>query len=393
MLSPAAMPKPTIHTTRDPASNTTSYIIADPVTEEAVIINPVLNFDVSTNKISTKNADSILKTIEDEGYSVTHILETAIHKSHVSSCRYLRDRIAKAASAPRVCTGRNLDGTRGDLSPDRTWPDRVSVQDDAFDRLFADGEKIRIGNIVGEVVYLATDGEDMVGYVIGNNVFVCALAGWEEFTEESRGRLFGLGGDYKIYGINGKGREKRPYVRMRELQAQRDVVEAMSDLGASGTEPGPSSGTGVDTTPSTASTLRESWCSCSDKEDVRASTSASHSKSVSIASAAPNWGSAEAACAKSPRDSSGTQIVQFYATQINMRGGRIPKKINLMAQLSSQAAPGDGARLSLSGDTRDQYEKGEEMMSERRQSKQKEKEKEVEIRPLLIPKKLEGIMC
>lgn len=115
-ISPQSQPTSIIHAFPSRLSNTTVYVVIDPVTEEAAIINPVLDLDPLTNEIRTRHADRLLKFISDEGLTVKWILETALHVDRISACRYLQMQLQFVGDGvvPKVCVGENVFCTCGD---------------------------------------------------------------------------------------------------------------------------------------------------------------------------------------------------------------------------------------------------------------------------------------
>ena len=145
--------------------------MADPVTEQAVIIDPVLDYDQATNVISTKSADRLLDLVLAEGYTVTLILETRLHRSHISASCYLQSRLNDLSPMKaKICMGSTLSQHR---AATRLSKDPSNKQNDGyFDHLFKDYEQFRIGNIMADVVQLPfVDAPENVGYLIGINVF------------------------------------------------------------------------------------------------------------------------------------------------------------------------------------------------------------------------------
>ena len=65
---------PTIFSFFEKVTGTWQYIISDPKTRQALIIDPVLDYDPASGTISTNSADDLLRFIKDHGLNVTHIL-------------------------------------------------------------------------------------------------------------------------------------------------------------------------------------------------------------------------------------------------------------------------------------------------------------------------------
>lgn len=71
------MPKqPTIRAFFDEPTNTVSYLVADPATRKAVIIDPVLDYDHNAGTVDTRSVETILKAAHEAGFTVEWVLET-----------------------------------------------------------------------------------------------------------------------------------------------------------------------------------------------------------------------------------------------------------------------------------------------------------------------------
>lgn len=209
LLSPVAMPLPIVHTFFDKVTGFRTYIVVDPVTEEAVVIDPISNLKMQTNQSGTNVAHSILDTVENEGYIVTLILETGLHRKHNSGSRYVQGKLSKASGRrPRLCTGRKVDKTVGVSNAQESPSEHSRVDNHSFDKLFADAEKFRIGNIVGEVMFLSTAGKsccagsfDLVAYLFGSNIFTNIPNGIGSLTTCSRHRLLEHSDGHTVWGV------------------------------------------------------------------------------------------------------------------------------------------------------------------------------------------------
>ena len=73
-----------------PFTNTISYLVADPLTKRAAIIDPVFDYDHASGKASTKSADTILDAAAAGGFGVDWVLETHAHADHLSGAPYIK---------------------------------------------------------------------------------------------------------------------------------------------------------------------------------------------------------------------------------------------------------------------------------------------------------------
>ena len=76
----------------DEPTNTISYLIADPETREAAVIDPVLDFDLASGTADCRSADRIIATAEEQGWRIVMVLETHAHADHLSAAPYIKAR-------------------------------------------------------------------------------------------------------------------------------------------------------------------------------------------------------------------------------------------------------------------------------------------------------------
>jgi len=150
----------------DEATNSVSYLVADPDTGAAAVIDPVLDFDAASGKVEARSVDTILRAADDRNATIIWVLETHAHADHLSAASVIRQR-----------RGTKLGAGVGILEVQRTFgpllhADDILPQGGDFDRLFDDGEKIPLGNL--EIEVMATPGHTpaCVTYVIGDAAFV-----------------------------------------------------------------------------------------------------------------------------------------------------------------------------------------------------------------------------
>ena len=164
-LSPATMMEPVVHHLFESTSGTWQYVVADPATSSAVIIDPVLNYDPIKNKVSTESADVILALINEKNYKVGMILETHAHADHLTAASYLQTTLARTTGhrpivgiGSRIKQVQELFGKRYGLVPD----DYANV----FDKLWKDDEQFTIGNLRAQAIHLPGHTPDHMGYKI-----------------------------------------------------------------------------------------------------------------------------------------------------------------------------------------------------------------------------------
>ncbi len=150
----------------DPATSTASYVVHDPATRKAAIIDPVLDFTPRNARTSTKSADALLAFIEEQNLDLVWLLETHAHADHLSAAHYLREQ----TGAP-VAIGAAITQVQQTFAP-MFEADDVVPDGSQFDRLVHEGDVLPLGAL--EIGVLHTPGHTpaCVTYLIGDAAFV-----------------------------------------------------------------------------------------------------------------------------------------------------------------------------------------------------------------------------
>lgn len=159
------MTEPIIHACFEPHTSTWQYIVADPATKTAVIIDPVLDFDPARNAISTETADGLLAMVAEKGYTVDRLLETHVHADHLTAAKYLQTRLSEAAKKPEICIGKRIGQVQDRFA--RRYGIAKEEYEGAFDKLFDDDEVFHVGELEAKAVHLPGHTPDHMGYLVG----------------------------------------------------------------------------------------------------------------------------------------------------------------------------------------------------------------------------------
>src|SRR5262249_40958696 len=71
-----AIGQPIIRAFFDEPTNTVSYLVVDPTTKKAAIIDPVFDYDHNSGEVDTRSVEAMLKAAEEAGYTIEWVLET-----------------------------------------------------------------------------------------------------------------------------------------------------------------------------------------------------------------------------------------------------------------------------------------------------------------------------
>jgi len=150
----------------DSATHTVSYVVSDPATGQAAIIDPVLDYEPHAARTSTASVERLLAHLAERGLTLAWILETHAHADHLSGAHELRAR----TGAP-VVIGAAIRVVQQTFAP-LFEADDVVPDGRAFDRLVADGERLDLGDLSIEVLHTPGHTPACVSYRIGDAVFV-----------------------------------------------------------------------------------------------------------------------------------------------------------------------------------------------------------------------------
>lgn len=150
----------------DEPTFTVTYLVSDPETRTAAIIDPVLDYDHKSGRTATRSADAILSAAKAADLTIEWILETHAHADHLSAGAYLRERTgAKIAIGDQITTVQDTFGSVFNLTD-------VKPRSADFDRLVGDGERLKLGGLEIEVLFTPGHTPACISYKIGDAVFV-----------------------------------------------------------------------------------------------------------------------------------------------------------------------------------------------------------------------------
>lgn len=203
------------------ASWTFSYLLWDPETKQAAIIDAALDFDPYSGQTGTETAQQFVDLVREHDLTVQWILETHAHADHMMVVPFLKSHF----DAP-VAIGENITVVQERLKWLFNLEEDFPTDGSQFDRLFADGDTFHVGNIPARVIYTPGHTSDHITYVIGDAVFVgdtlflpdagtarCDFpAGDARTLYRSIQRLFDeVPDDYRMFILHDYGTDERGY--------------------------------------------------------------------------------------------------------------------------------------------------------------------------------------
>ncbi len=151
----------------DNKTNSVSYVVSDPETGHAAVIDPVLDFDLVSGRTATDSAEKIAGHVSANNLTVDWIIETHVHADHLTASVWLKEKLGG-----KTGIGAGIAVVRATFGELFNAADVMDVDVTPFDQLFADGATFRIGNIEAKVIATPGHTPACVTYVIGDSCFV-----------------------------------------------------------------------------------------------------------------------------------------------------------------------------------------------------------------------------
>lgn len=160
------VPAPVVRSFFDEPTFTASYVVHDPVTRAAAIIDSVMDFDPASGRTDHGSAQAIIDYIRAEGLKVEWLLETHAHADHLSAAPFLQEELGGKLAIGRAIT--TVQSVFGKIFNEGAQFERDGSQ---FDHLFDDGDRFSIGSIPAVALHVPGHTPADLAYVIGDAVF------------------------------------------------------------------------------------------------------------------------------------------------------------------------------------------------------------------------------
>lgn len=159
-------PSPAIRAFFDEPTNTVSYLVSDPASGRAAVIDPVLDFDHRDGSVDIRSVETILAAARDAGLTIDWVLETHAHADHLSGAPYI-----KAKTGAKIGIGEHIKDVQKIFRP-LFNADDLRTDGSDFDHLFKDGERFTIGGLEVDVMHTPGHTPADIAYRIADAVFV-----------------------------------------------------------------------------------------------------------------------------------------------------------------------------------------------------------------------------
>jgi glyoxylase-like metal-dependent hydrolase (beta-lactamase superfamily II) len=160
------MSSPDVKAFFDDATFTVSYVVSDPTTNRAAVIDPVLDYEPASGRTSTRSADEMISYLTEGNLGVDWIIETHVHADHLSGAPYVKEQVGGQTGIGSDVTAVQ-DAFKGVFNIED-----LATDGSQFDHLFVNGESFRLGSIDAQVIATPGHTPACVTYVIGDSAYV-----------------------------------------------------------------------------------------------------------------------------------------------------------------------------------------------------------------------------
>jgi len=148
-------------------TNTFSYVVWDPATQKAAVLDTVLDYDAASGRTGRESADAMIAFVRARGLSVEWVIDTHVHADHLSAAPYVQSSLGgKLGIGEHIRSVQDSFGTLFNAGSD------FRRDGSQFDHLFSDGERYMLGGIEATAIHTPGHTPACMTHLIGDAAFV-----------------------------------------------------------------------------------------------------------------------------------------------------------------------------------------------------------------------------
>ncbi|TQV88716.1 MBL fold metallo-hydrolase [Aliikangiella coralliicola] len=151
----------------DQATSTLSYLVSDPQTGEAAVIDPLMDFDPAAVRVGYQSAQSLLSEIESQNLTLKWIIETHAHADHLSAAHWLKQK-----TGAKIVIGEGIIEVQNTFNQLYQLEGESAGSEGDFDRLVKDGDNLPLGNLTIDVIGTPGHTPSCCAFLVGDVAFV-----------------------------------------------------------------------------------------------------------------------------------------------------------------------------------------------------------------------------
>jgi glyoxylase-like metal-dependent hydrolase (beta-lactamase superfamily II) len=151
----------------DKSTGTLTYVVYDTVGKDAIVIDPVLDYEPQSSSTATVAVDKVLAFLRQKRLAVRMIAETHAHADHLSGAQFIKQEYPDAL----VAIGEGITLSQEKFKKVFDLPGSFPTDGSQFDRLLEDGETVQVGSLAFEVIATPGHTPGCSSYGFGKHVF------------------------------------------------------------------------------------------------------------------------------------------------------------------------------------------------------------------------------
>ncbi len=156
-----------IETFFDERTWTMTYVVYDAQTRDAVVVDPVLDYEPWSGRTWSESVDRVLAFLRGKELTLHYILETHAHADHLSGSQMIKQAYPDA----QVAIGERITTVQKTFKHIFDLPDEFATDGRQFDRLWKEGETVGAGSLQFEVLFTPGHTPACATYRFGDVVF------------------------------------------------------------------------------------------------------------------------------------------------------------------------------------------------------------------------------
>lgn len=149
------------------ATGTLTYVAWDPGSRDAIIIDPVLDYDASTSTIGTGSVRALAEFVRAHRLMPHDVFETHAHADHLTASQELKRHFPNI----RVAISSRIAEVQRAFKRIFNWGEEFSTRGEQFDLLFGDSGPLRAGTLRIDVLPTPGHTPACTSYRVGDAVF------------------------------------------------------------------------------------------------------------------------------------------------------------------------------------------------------------------------------
>jgi len=164
---PESAVKPQVKEFFDSATWTLTYVVYDPATKDALVIDPVWDYDPAASKLSRNSVGEVEAFLKDKNLNLHFILETHAHADHLSGSQILKERFPNA----KIGIGSRIQDVQKVFKNVFKLDDDFRTDGSQFDLLLNEEQVLRAGSLEVQTIFTPGHTPACATYVIGDTAF------------------------------------------------------------------------------------------------------------------------------------------------------------------------------------------------------------------------------